>query len=100
MAIFHNYFVYIMTNKHKDVLYIGVTNDLEKRAYEHETGKNDGFTKKYNCFYLIYYERFTDIKHAIEREKQLKRWSRKKKDSLIAQKNPNLKFLNDRIHLI
>jgi putative endonuclease len=100
MAYFHNYFVYILTNKHKNVLYIGVTNDLENRLYEHMTGLNEGFTKRYNCHYLIYYEHYTSINYAIEREKQLKRWSRKKKEDLISKKNPNFEFLNDKIHLI
>ena len=100
MALSHNYFVYIMANKHKNVLYIGVTNDLERRVYEHEMGETKGFTKKYNCHFLIYYEHFMSIEHAIDREKQLKRWSRKKKDILISMKNPNLEFLNGKIHLI
>jgi putative endonuclease len=94
MAVSHNYFVYIMTNKHKNVLYIGVTNDIERRIYEHETGEYKGFTKKYNCHYLVYYEHFTFIEHAIEREKEIKKWRREKKDKLIMSFNPEWCFLN------
>lgn len=85
-----------MTNKHKNVLYVGVTNSLERRVFEHENGLVEGFTKKYNCHYLIYYEYFTDIDFAIKREKQIKGWRREKKDALIATSNPQLKFLNDK----
>ncbi|UBM62442.1 GIY-YIG nuclease family protein [Candidatus Sulfidibacterium hydrothermale] len=98
MALFHNYFVYIMTNKYKNVLYIGVTNDLERRVEEHETGKYEGFTKKYNCHFLIYYEHFTRIDHAIDREKEIKKWRREKKNKLISAFNPTWDFLNDKIH--
>ena len=93
----YNFFVYIMTNKHKNVLYIGVTNDLSRRTEEHETGALDGFTKKYNCHYLVYYEHFTQIEHAIEREKEIKKWRREKKDKLISDFNPEWRFLNDEI---
>ena len=98
MSFFHNYFVYIMTNKRKNVLYIGVTNDLERRVEEHETGKYKGFTKKYNCHYLVYYEHFTRIEHAIDREKEIKKWRREKKNKLITSFNPEWEFLNDKIH--
>ena len=93
----HNYFVYIMTNKHKNVLYVGVTNDLERRVYEHEKGEAKGFTKKYNCHYLVYYEYFTHIEYAIEREKEIKKWRREKKDLLISSFNPDWHFMNDEI---
>ena len=72
----HNYYVYILTNKIKTVLYIGVTNDLQRRIYEHENSLISGFSKKYNCNYLIYYEHFQEIKEAIEREKEIKKWRR------------------------
>ncbi|MDP2724071.1 MAG: GIY-YIG nuclease family protein [Bacteroidales bacterium] len=94
MAVSHNYFDYIMTNKHKNVLYIGVTNDIERRIYEHETGEYKWFTKKYNCHYLVYYEYFTFIEHAIEREKEIKKWRREKKDKLIMSFNPEWRLLN------
>ncbi len=96
----YNFFVYIMANKHKNVLYIGVTNDLERRVYEHETGVNYGFTKKYNCHYLLYYEHFTNIEDAIDREKEIKKWRREKKDRLISEFNPEWRFLNKEIENI
>ena len=73
------YYVYMMTNKHKNVLYVGVTNNLKRRIYEHENGLDHGFSKKYNCHFLIYYEEFRTINHAIEREKEIKGWRREKK---------------------
>jgi putative endonuclease len=91
----HNNFVYFMTNKHKNVLYLGVTNNLGRRVNEHKTGEFKGFTKKYNCHYLVYYEHFTNIEHAIEREKEIKKWRRDKKDKLISSFNPDWQFLND-----
>ncbi len=92
-----NYYVYIMTNKHKTVLYIGVTNDLQRRIYEHETGINKGFTSKYNCHYLIYFEHILSIEDAIDREKEIKKWRREKKEKLIAKLNPEWRFMNEDI---
>ena len=94
----HNYFVYMMTNKNKTVLYIGVTSDLQKRVNEHEHSLIDGFTKKYNCHYLVYYEHFQQVENAIAREKQLKKWRREKKENLIAEFNPEWKFLNEEVY--
>jgi len=91
------HFVYIMTNRNKNVLYIGVTNNLKRRIIEHENGSDRGFSKKYNCNYLVYYEEFRSINNAIQREKELKGWRRSKKDALIQSKNPQLKFLNKTI---
>lgn len=91
----HNYTVYILTNKNRGVLYIGVTNDLERRLHEHITGRIKGFTQKYNCHHLIYFEEFSDINEAIAREKQLKSWNRSKKEQLIATLNPSWEFLNE-----
>ena len=82
------YFVYIMTNKPSGILYIGVTNDLIRRCYEHRNGMIDGFTKKYNCKMLIYYEAFDRIEDAILREKRLKKWNRQWKIELIEKSNP------------
>ena len=96
----HNYFVYFMTNKNKSVLYLGVTNDLERRVYEHENGIFSGFSKRYNCHFLIYYEHFTYIQYAIEREKEIKKWRREKKDKLISSLNPDWRFLNKEIENI
>ena len=82
------YYVYILTNSRKTVLYIGVTNNLERRLYEHKKGFLDGFSKKYNVNNLVYYETTQDVNSAISREKQLKSWSRSKKEALINSVNP------------
>jgi len=94
----HNYFVYMVTNKNKTVLYIGVTNDLQRRTYEHENGLLPGFTKKYNCHYLIYFEHFQNIDDAIAREKVIKKWRREKKENLINEFNADWKFLNNEVY--
>jgi putative endonuclease len=86
----HRYFVYILSNKHRTVLYIGVTNSIERRVFEHRTGASSGFTKTYQCTELVWYEEFNDITIAIAREKQLKRWHRKWKFNLIRANNPTL----------
>ena len=84
------YYVYILTNSHNTVLYIGVTNDLRKRVYEHKNHLDKGsFTAQYNIEKLVYFEVSSDVKVAIEREKQLKGWNRKRKNKLIESKNPN-----------
>jgi len=96
----HNYFVYILTNYNKTVLYIGVTNDLRYRLCWHQKdamGERRHFTGKYSVIYLIYWERFQWIQHAIEREKELKSWRRSKKEELIKGFNPAWKFLNDEV---
>ncbi|MDD3686429.1 MAG: GIY-YIG nuclease family protein [Bacteroidales bacterium] len=95
-----NYFVYILTNKNKTVLYIGVTNSLRRRIDEHSSGLIKGFTQKYSCKYLIYYEHFNDVNLAISREKELKKWRREKKEALIAKQNPQWMFLNAGINSI
>ncbi|MDQ7815282.1 MAG: GIY-YIG nuclease family protein [Patescibacteria group bacterium] len=93
-----SYWVYILTNCVRSVLYIGVTNDLERRLYEHKSHLVHGFTDKYQINRLIYYEETTDISAAIEREKQLKKWSRSKKEWLIATLNPFWNDLSDGFH--
>ena len=95
----HNYFIYILTNKEKTVLYTGVTNNLAERLYWHRNPEaiSKHFTTKYKCFYLIYFEQFQDIKTAVSREKQIKGWTRKKKEDLINIVNPTWRFLNDEI---
>lgn len=93
----NNYHVYIITNKNKTVLYIGVTKNLQRRVHEHQHSLIDGFTKTYNCHYLVYYEHFTRMDYAINREKQLKKWRRSKKDHLINGFNPSWRFLNEEI---
>jgi putative endonuclease len=86
------YYVYIMTNKHNNVLYTGITNDLKRRVYEHKEKLLNGFTKKYNITKLVYYEVFEDPGNAILREKQIKAGSRQKKIDLI--NSANRKWLN------
>jgi putative endonuclease len=88
------YYVYIMTNR-SGTLYIGVTNDLERRVYQHKTKQIEGFTKKYNLTKLAYYEVGADVREAIAREKQLKGWSRNKKLALIGSSNPGWDDLSD-----
>ena len=84
------YYVYMMTNSHKNLLYTGITNDLIRRVYEHKHHLDKGsFTDRYNIEYLVYYESTSDVTAAIEREKQIKGWNRKRKDKLVASKNPN-----------
>jgi len=82
------YYIYIVTNKNNTVLYIGVTNNLVRRIHEHKNKLIKGFTEKYNVDKLVYYEVFDFIELAIKREKQIKGYSRLKKDLLIDQKNP------------
>ncbi len=83
------YYVYIMSSISNYTIYTGVTNDLVRRVYEHRTGADpDGFTTKYAVKKLVYYESTRDVLSAIEREKQIKSWSRKKKNTLIAGINP------------
>ena len=89
------YYVYILSNKTNNVLYIGVTNNLERRLYEHKNKLIDGFTKKYNVNKLVYFETTTDVKSAIQREKQLKNLVRRKKDELIDSVNPERKDLSE-----
>ena len=82
------YYVYIITNKINTVVYIGVTGNLERRLYEHKHKLLEGFSSKYNLYKLVYFETTTDINSAISREKELKGWTRKKKNALIESKNP------------
>ena len=91
------YYIYILSNWNDKVIYIGVTNNLKRRIYEHKNEIIDGFTKKYHVHKLVYYETTTDVKAALEREKQLKGWKREKKDSLVTDMNPNWKDLYDEI---
>ena len=83
------YYVYILTNKRNGTLYIGVTNDLERRIFEHKNKIIKGFTEKYNIDKLVYYEETNDITEAILREKKLKKWNRKWKLELIEKENKN-----------
>ena len=91
--MYNNYYVYILSNNYGTVYYTGVTNDLERRISEHKEGKIPGFTKKYNCHKLIYFETYSAIEQALEREKKLKKLSRVNKDKLINTINPERKDL-------
>ena len=96
----HHYFIYITTNPKKTVLYVGVTNDLRRRLEEHLADANTHkttFAGKYFCYNLIYYEFFPEIEWAIAREKEIKGWSRSKKELLINKSNPDWRFLNEQV---
>ena len=97
----HNYYVYIVTNKNKTVLYTGVTNDLYRRIEQHKENsipfRHPSFAGRYNAYFLLYYERFQRIDAAIAREKEIKRWRRSKKEALINSFNPEWRFLNDEL---
>lgn len=95
----HNYYVYITTNPRKTVLYTGVTNDLERRLEEHynNRGQPDTFAGKYYCYKLLYWERFDFVNDAIAAEKEIKDWTRAKKEQLISAFNPEWRFLNEEI---
>lgn len=82
------YYVYIITNKHNTVLYVGMTNNIERRMCEHKQKEINGFSEKYQLDKLVYLEQTEDVRSAIEREKQLKRWHRKWKVNLITSLNP------------
>ena len=85
----NSYYVYILTNWNDQVMYIGVTNNLERRLYEHKNRLVDGFTKKYHVDKLVYYEMTGDVRAAIAREKQLKGWTRAKKNAVVQTQNPD-----------
>lgn len=90
----NSYYVYIMTNSKNTTFYIGVTNNLIKRAYEHKNKLVEGFTSKYKINKLVYFEKTNDINIAIAREKQLKNWHREWKVNLIRNQNPNFKDIS------
>jgi putative endonuclease len=89
------YFVYILASKRYGTLYVGVTNDVTRRTWEHKQKLVEGFTKKYGVHMLVYYETFTDVVEAIAREKRLKRWHRTWKIELIQRQNPEWRDLYD-----
>ena len=91
----HEYFVYIMSSN-SGTLYIGMTNSIYRRALQHKRGDVEGFAAKYGCARLVYYEGFDDVRKAIDREKQLKRWTRNKKIALIESKNPRWEDLAEK----
>lgn len=89
-----DYFVYIMANMHRTT-YIGVTNDLERRVFQHKSGSGGEFTRKYRLTELVFHETFSDVRDAIAREKELKSWRREKKVALIESMNPGWVDLSD-----
>ncbi|WP_276135024.1 GIY-YIG nuclease family protein [Polluticoccus soli] len=96
----HNYYVYITTNKNKTVLYTGVTGNIAARLWFHEEGarlNQNNFTARYNCYHLIYWEHFRNVKSAIARETEIKGLKRWKKEALINAFNPEWRFLNEEL---
>ena len=83
-----------MTNADNNVLYIGMTNNLERRVWEHKNGEGSEFTTKYKCVKLVYYEEYVNVKDAIRREKKLKDWKRDWKYNLIREENPDMKDIS------
>ncbi len=96
MSRSHNYYVYLLSNWNNKVLYIGVSNNLERRIIEHKQKLISGFTEKYNVNKLVYFEQTEDVISAISREKQLKKWRREKKNALVNSVNPDWKDLSDK----
>lgn len=95
--MYNTYYVYMMSSNSNKALYIGVTNDLVRRVREHKNGISGGFTLKYSCHKLVYYESFSDIEQSIGREKVLKGWKRFRKDALIDTINPERRDLYEDI---
>ncbi len=92
-----NFFIYMLTNIRRTVLYIGVTNNLQRRMAEHRSGIIDGFTKKYQCNLLVYFENAGEAYSAITREKEMKGWTRVKKNAIVNSMNPNWDDLYENI---
>lgn len=100
LEMLSNYFVYIITNKYRTTIYIGVTNDIQKRLGQHyfdSQNAKKSFAGKYNCYYLVYYELFENSSNAIAREKQLKKLRREKKNRLTGAFNPKWESLNNQV---
>lgn len=91
----HQYYVYLLTNSNNKVMYIGMTNDLRRRVYQHKKKVIPGFTRKYNVHRLVYYEHTNDVRAAIAREKEIKKWRREKKNNLVIAVNPEWKDLSE-----
>ena len=91
----HQFYVYILANTHNTTLYIGMTNNLKRRVYEHKTHLNKGFTYRYNVDKLVWYHVFPNAKSAILREKQLKKWNREWKERIINEMNPEWRDLSE-----
>ena len=90
-----NYYVYLITNMHNSVLYLGVTNNLLRRVYEHKNKLTKGFTSKYNVQKLVYFEMTGEVQDAIAREKEIKKWRREKKNDLVESMNPEWNDLSE-----
>ncbi|MEZ2414811.1 GIY-YIG nuclease family protein [Muriicola sp. E247] len=90
----HQYYLYILSNKYNGTLYIGVTNNLERRMFEHKNKLIEGFTKKYSLDRLVYFETFQYVNDAIQREKNMKKWKRQWKINAIEKENPNWEDLS------
>ena len=87
------YYVYILTNDHGNVMYVGMTNDLERRLAEHRSGEISGFTSEYHVHKLVHCEEYQSVEEAIAREKQIKGWRRAKKNALVERENPTWRDL-------
>jgi len=90
-----NYYIYLLTNWNHKVMYVGVTNDLKRRLYEHQNKRITGFTEKYNLNKLVYFEETQEVYTAITREKEIKKWRREKKNQLVSQVNPGWQDLSE-----
>jgi len=91
----HSYWIYIVTNKRNGTIYVGVTNSLERRIWQHKSKEIEGFTKRHGLDRLVHFEQFRDVNRAIAREKEVKGWLRKRKLALIETKNPEWADLSD-----
>jgi len=89
MKTIHKYYVYILAGQRNGTIYIGITNDLQRRVYQHKTGIKKGFTQKYGVSMLVYFEEFQQVNQTIERENNMKKWKRNWKLKLIEEDNPN-----------
>ena len=90
-----NYYIYLLTNWNHKVMYVGVTNDLKRRLCEHKNKQIVGFTEKYNLNKLVYFEETQEVYTAINREKEIKKWRREKKNQLVSQVNPGWQDLSE-----
>ncbi len=97
MAEEKHYYVYLLTNWNNKVMYVGITNDLVRRLYEHKNKLVSGFTKKYNVHKLVYFEETSDVISALAREKEIKKWRREKKNNLVLSVNPGWNDLSERL---
>ncbi len=97
MAEEKHYYVYLLTNWNNKVMYVGITNDLVRRLYEHKNKLVSGFTKKYNVHKLVYFEETSDVISALAREKEIKKWRREKKNKLVLSGNPGWNDLSERL---